>query len=162
MWNAIRQFIDRHDSFVVTSHINPDGDAIGSEMGLTHFLRQRGKSVVVMNSTETPEVLRFLDPDDEIRIYGEPGTKEQLDRVDAAIIVDVNNWEHVGHIGRALQSRSLPRICIDHHQESMDDFADHTVSDTTAAATGVLIYELIRACGGSLTLPIADALYAAI
>lgn len=162
MWNPIREFIDRHDSFVVTSHINPDGDAIGSELGLTHFLRELGKSVVIMNSTETPEVLRFLDPDDEIRIYGEPGTKDMLDTVDAAIIVDVNNWEHIGHIGRALQNRSLPRACIDHHQESIPGFADYTVSDTTAAATGILILELIRAAGGPLTLPIADALYAAI
>ena len=78
MWSGIRQFIDRHDSFVVTSHINPDGDAIGSEMGLTHFLRALGKQVVIMNSTETPEVLRFLDPEDEIRVWGEPGTRELL------------------------------------------------------------------------------------
>src|SRR5512145_1057871 len=134
MWTAIREFIDRYDSFVLTSHINPDGDAIGSEMGLTHFLRQSGKSVLVMNSTETPDVLRFLDPDDEIRIYGEPATRDLLDGVDAAIIVDVNNWEHLGHIGRALQARSLPRACIDHHQEPGTPFADHTVTDTTAAA----------------------------
>jgi phosphoesterase RecJ-like protein len=162
MWNAIREFIDRHDSFVVTSHINPDGDAIGSEMGLTHFLRQHGKSVLVMNSTDTPEVLRFLDPEDEIRIYGEPGTQKLLDGVDAAFIVDVNNWEHLGHIGRALQARSLPRACIDHHQESLTQFADYTVSDTGAAATGILILELIRACGGPVTRTIADALFAAV
>ncbi|HET6349177.1 MAG TPA: bifunctional oligoribonuclease/PAP phosphatase NrnA [Candidatus Krumholzibacteria bacterium] len=162
MWRAIRQFIDRHDSFVVTSHINPDGDAIGSELGLTYFLRQQGKSVLIMNSTETPEVLRFLDPEDEIRVYGEPGTQKLLDSADAAIIVDVNNWEHVGHIGRALQARSLPRICIDHHQVSQEDFADHMVSDTTAAATGVLILELIRDAGVPLTLPMAEAIFAAI
>ena len=162
MWSGIRQFIDRHDSFVVTSHINPDGDAIGSEMGLTHFLRARGKQVLVMNSTETPEVLGFLDPDDEIRVYGEPGSRELLDNVDAVFIVDVNNWEHIGHIGRALQQRALPRACIDHHQESTPDFADVTVGDTTAAATGVLILEMIRDAGERLTLPMADALFAAI
>jgi phosphoesterase RecJ-like protein len=162
MWTAIREFIDRYDSFVVTSHINPDGDAIGSEMGLTHFLRERGKQVLVMNSTDTPEVLRFLDPDDEIRIYGEPGTKDLLDTIDAAIIVDVNNWEHLGYIGRALQARRMPRACIDHHQESITRFADHTVSDTTAAATGILIYELIRSCESPITQAIADSLSAAI
>jgi phosphoesterase RecJ-like protein len=162
MWSRIREFIDRHDSFVVTSHINPDGDAIGSELGLTHFLRHLGKSVVVMNSTDTPEVLRFLDPDDEILVYGEPGTKKLLDGVDAAIIVDVNNWEHLGHIGHALQGRSIPRACIDHHQEATEGFAEYTVSDTSAAATGILILELIRASGAPLTLPIAECLFAAI
>ena len=162
MWSGIRQFIDRHDSFVVTSHINPDGDAIGSEMGLTHFLRALGKQVVIMNSTETPEVLRFLDPEDEIRVWGEPGTRELLDDVDAIFIVDVNNWEHIGYVGRALQARSLPRACIDHHQESTRDFADVTVSDTTAAATGVLILEMIRDSDVELTRSMADALFAAI
>jgi phosphoesterase RecJ-like protein len=162
MWSRIREFIERHDSFVVTSHINPDGDAIGSEIALAHFLRQLGKSVLVMNSTDTPEVLRFLDPDDEIRVYGEPETQHLLDAVDAAIIVDVNNWEHLGYIARALQTRALPRICIDHHQESVEGFADYTVSDTSAAATGLLILEFIRMCKAPVTRPIADALYAAI
>jgi phosphoesterase RecJ-like protein len=162
MWSAIRQFIDRHDAFVVTSHINPDGDAIGSEMGLARYLRQVGKKVVVMNSTETPDVLRFLDPEDEIRIYGEPGTQPLLDTIDACIIVDVNNWEQLGNIGRALQARSMPRACIDHHQGNTDGFANHTVSDTSAAATGLLIYEMILDSKGKVTKPIAEALYAAI
>jgi phosphoesterase RecJ-like protein len=81
---------------------------------------------------------------------------------DAVFIVDVNNWEHIGHIGRALQQRALPRACIDHHQESTSDFADVTVSDTSAAATGILILEMIRDAGEPLTLPMADALFAAI
>ena len=162
MWAPIRRFIERHESFVVTSHINPDGDAIGSEMGLARFLRQIGKRVVVMNSTETPDVLRFLDPDDDIRLYGEPGTQGLLDGVDAAIIVDVNNWEHLGYIGRGLQARSMPRACIDHHQDSTPGFADCTVADTGAAATGLLILELIRAMGGPLTTPVAETLYAAV
>jgi len=156
------RFIDRHDAFLVTSHINPDGDAIGSEMGLALFLRELGKKAVLMNSSETPEVLRFLDPGDEIKVYGEPGTREVLDGIDAAIIVDVNNWEHLGNIGRALQARSLPRACIDHHQDSTPGFADPTVSDTGAAATGLLILELIHAMHGGVTPPIAEQLYAAI
>ena len=162
MWKRIHQFIDRHDAFVVTSHINPDGDAIGSEMGLTHYLRQIGKTVVVMNSTDTPEVLRFLAAPDEIKIYGDAASKALLDTVDACIIVDVNNWEQLGNIGRGLQQRSLPRACIDHHQGNTDGFADHTVTDTSAAATGLMIYEMIRALDGNVTKAIAESLYAAI
>jgi phosphoesterase RecJ-like protein len=162
MWRSIRQFIDRHDSFVISSHINPDGDAIGSELGLARFLRQLGKRVVVMNSTDTPDVLRFLDGDDEIHVWGEPGARALLEGIDAAIIVDVNNWEHLGNIGRALQALSIPRACIDHHQGEVEGFAETTVSDTSAAAVGLLILELIRAMNGRLTVDIADALYAAI
>jgi phosphoesterase RecJ-like protein len=162
MWNSIRAFIDRHDSFVISSHINPDGDAIGSELGLARFLRQLGKRVVVMNSTDTPDVLRFLDPDEEICVYGEPGARQTLEGIDAAIIVDVNNWEHLGHIGRPLQAMSIPRACIDHHQGTVEGFAETTVADTSAAAVGLLILELIRDMKGDLTPDIAEALYAAI
>jgi bifunctional oligoribonuclease and PAP phosphatase NrnA len=162
MWEPIRQFIEHHDAFVISSHINPDGDAIGSEMGLARFLRQIGKKVLVMNSTETPEALRFLDPDDEIHVYGGNESRALLDTVDAGIILDVNNWEHLGAIGRSLQARMLPRACIDHHQGSVPGFADYTVSDTTASAVGVLIYELIREMNATVTPPIAEALYAAI
>ncbi len=162
MWNSIRQFIDRHDSFVITSHINPDGDAIGSELGLARFLRKIGKRAVVMNSTDTPDVLRFLDPSEEIRVYGDPGARALLDGIDAAIIVDVNNWEHLGNIGRALQALRIPRACIDHHQGEVPGFAETTVSDTSAAAVGLLILELIRAMNGTVTPDVAEALYAAI
>jgi phosphoesterase RecJ-like protein len=162
MWNPIRQFIERHDAFLVTSHINPDGDAIGSEIALALFLRQIGKRVVIINSTDMPDALRFLDPDNEIRVYSDRGSADLIDGVDAVIIVDVNNWEHLGHIGRVLQSKSLPRACIDHHQETEPGFADYTVSDTSAAAVGLLILELLRAMNGRLTRPIADAMYAAI
>jgi phosphoesterase RecJ-like protein len=162
MWESIRHFIDRHDSFVISSHINPDGDAIGSELGLARFLRQLHKRVVVMNSTDTPDVLRFLDPEDEIQVYGEPGAHALLEGVDAAIIVDVNNWEHLGNIGRAFQSLSIPRACIDHHQGDVPGFAETTVSDTSAAAVGLLILDLIRDMKGKLTVDIAEALFAAI
>lgn len=162
MWDPIRKFIEHHDAFVISSHINPDGDAIGSEMGLAMFLREIGKTAIVMNSTDTPEALRVLDPDGEIRVYSERGSRELIDGVDAAIIVDVNNWDHLGHIGRSLQARSLPRACIDHHQGTVPGFADYTVADTSAAAVGLLIYELIRTMGGTITKPIAEALYAAI
>ena len=162
MWKRVIEFIDRHESFLVTSHINPDGDALGSEMALAMFLRQNGKRVVVMNSSETPEALRVLDPENEIRIFGDRESRELVDGVDAAIILDVNNWEHLGNVGRALQAHACPRACIDHHQGASPEFANPTVSDTTAAATGVLVFELVRAMDGRLTLPIAEAIYAAI
>ena len=162
MWNPIRQFIERHDAFLITSHINPDGDAIGSEIALALFLRQIGKRALIVNSTDMPDALRFLDPENEIRVYSDRGSRELVEGVDAAIIVDVNNWEHLGHIGRVLQDRALPRACIDHHQDTEPGFADYTVSDTSAAAVGLLILELLRAMNGRLTRPIAEAMYAAI
>jgi phosphoesterase RecJ-like protein len=146
----------------VTSHINPDGDAIGSEIALALLLRQIGKRVVIVNSTDMPDSLRFLDPENEIHVYSDRESRDLVDGVDAAFIVDVNNWEHLGHIGRVLQARPIPRACIDHHQDTEPGFADCTVSDTSAAAVGILILEFLRALGGRLTRPIADAIFAAI
>ena len=54
MWNKVSQLISDHTSFVITTHVHPDGDAIGSEVALAHYLRGVGKEVVVVNSSRTP------------------------------------------------------------------------------------------------------------
>ena len=162
MWDKIAKFINDYDSFLITTHVNPDGDAIGSEMALKSFLEDLDKDVVVVNSNPTPHNLTFLDPEGEIKVFPYDVKKEVLEDVDAFFIVDVNNSEHLGNLARPLENSTQPRVCIDHHQGAEENFADVSVNDTSAAATGLLIYDLIRAMGGDITRAIADAVYAAL
>lgn len=162
MWDQVEKFINRHRTFLITTHINPEGDAIGSEMALKAYLESIGKRVYVANSSKTPKNCRFLDPNSDIIIYPESFRPEIVDETDAIIIVDVNSWNHVGDLSEILQASAKPRICIDHHQGNNDGFVDVFVTDTSAAAAGVLIYELIVHLGGEITRPIADALYASL
>jgi phosphoesterase RecJ-like protein len=162
MWDKIAKLINTYESFLITTHINPDGDAVGSEVALKAFLEDRDKNVVIVNSSATPQSLTFLDPDNEIKIFPYDVKKEVLDEVDAVFILDVNNREHLGSFGRLLESNSHPSVCIDHHEGAENDLADIIANDTTVAATGILIYDLIRSMKGNVTRAIADAVYAAI
>ncbi len=162
MWDAIVDFINRHQTFLLTTHINPEGDAIGSETALKIFLDGIGKRVYVVNSSETPKNCRFLDPGSDIMIYPDTFREAVMDEVDGIIIVDVNSWEHVGGLSKIIQVSAKPRICIDHHQGENNGFVDVFVCDTSAAAAGVLVYELIKYMDGEITKPIAEALYSSL
>jgi phosphoesterase RecJ-like protein len=162
MWDAVARFIDNYESFLITSHVNPDGDAIGSEVALKAYLEDRNKSVTIVNASATPDTLKFLDPDEEIKVFPDTAGAEILDEVDAVFLLDFSTWDQLGNLARPIQRSSLPRACIDHHVNPDEDIADVTASDTSAAATGILIYDMIQALGGEVTRAIADALYATV
>jgi nanoRNase/pAp phosphatase (c-di-AMP/oligoRNAs hydrolase) len=161
MWKKIIKIIESNDSFLITTHINPDGDAIGSEAALRAYLEELGKRALVVNSNPTPDNLKFLDPDGEIRVFTR-GEKDVFEGIDVVFVLDVNNWEHLGGFGKALRRDTRTRVCIDHHEDANVEFADVAVNDTSYAATGMMVYELIRAMDGELTREIAEAIYAAI
>lgn len=162
MWDGVQKLINTCNSFLITSHVNPDGDAIGSEMALKPFLEGIGKNVKVVNASPTPATLAFLDPAREI-VEFRPGAHDSLlEGVDAVFILDLNNWEQLGEIAEPLRQSTLPRVCIDHHEGADDDFAGVMVTDTSFSATGLMIYGLIAAMGGAMTPGVATALYAAI
>ena len=68
-WEGIRQFIARRNNFIITTHISPDGDAIGSEVAMSHYLKMAGKKVCILNSSPTPKFYRFLDPKNNIHVF---------------------------------------------------------------------------------------------
>lgn len=163
MWKDVAKSIREHTNFVLTTHVNPEGDAIGSEVALGAFLEDLGKKVTIVNSSPTPLNSAFLDPDGKIKVYPADYDQKTIENADAVIIVDVNNWAHVGVFADAIRnSPPRPRICIDHHQGGDEGFADIVVSDTSAAAAGVMVYELIRFMKGEITPCIADAIYTSI
>lgn len=163
-WREISKLIESYDSFAITTHINPDGDAIGSEMALKSFLENIDKSVVVVNSSVTPANLAFLDPMSEIKVFSRATDQQILDDIDAVFILDVNNWEQLGVFGKAVRKSHKPRICIDHHvpEGNEDEFADVMVRDTDYAATGMMVYELIRSMKGEVSRTMAEAVYATV
>ncbi|MEE9269670.1 MAG: bifunctional oligoribonuclease/PAP phosphatase NrnA [Candidatus Krumholzibacteria bacterium] len=162
MWDDVQKYIGEHEKFAVTTHIHPDGDAVGSEVALAAFLEGLGKRVVIVNSSPTAPNNAFLDPEHRILVYPEDGSARALDEADLVFILDVNNWAHLGTFGDAVRRSAIPRICIDHHEGEDESFADIVISDTTAAATGLLIYELILAMKGEITATIAEAVFATL
>jgi phosphoesterase RecJ-like protein len=162
VWNDVARAIGEYRRFVITTHVNPEGDAIGAEIALASFLEDIGKQVTIVNSSPTPQNSRFMDPSGSIHVYPRDYDARILEDTDCAVIVDVNNWDHLGTFASVLKASRKPRICIDHHVDGDKDIADIVVSDVSAAAAGLLIYELIQFMKGKITPRIADAAYAAI
>ena len=162
MWSKVAERLRQGQSFVITTHVHPEGDAIGSEVALGAFLEDLGKRVTIVNSSPTPQNSVFMDPTNSIKVYPDDYEAQILEEADFVVIVDVNNWTHLGVFADAVKASPKPRICIDHHQGGDDDFADIVIQDTSAAAAGLMIYELIRFMEGEVTPRIAEAVYASI
>ncbi len=138
----------------IVGHIRPDGDCIGSQLGLAHALEGAGKEVTVWNEDVVPDKLRFLDPDRRVR-------KPQAgQRFDVVVATDCASLERLGRVGEHIGQRSL-FINIDHHA-SNTKYADINWVSPREPSSGELIYDLCEWAGWKITQPMADLLFTAV
>jgi phosphoesterase RecJ-like protein len=161
-WTPLADLVEKHDRFLVTTHVRPDGDALGSEVGLAGLLRQRGKDVRVVYASLTPPRYDFLDPDRTLfeHLATQVVPADLADR-EVLVILDLSAWGQLGEMERVVRAFGGPRVVIDHHLGE-DDLGAVFLKDTGAEATGALIVAAIRALGGSFTREIASGLLTAI
>lgn len=145
----------------LTTHVNPDGDGLGSEAGLAHLLIARGMKVSITNPTATPQRFDFLLTDLPGVDRSDKAVKE-IRRADAIIVLDISESSRLGILQDAVRERGIPVGCIDHHVSGGELPPGPRYIDPAAAATGVLVWELARANEWELTRPAARALYVAI
>lgn len=160
-WHDIMAAIEQHQTFVITSHINPDCDALGSEIGLAEHLRMLDKTVRIINSDPIPADYRFLDaaPPQLIETFDAAHHAAYIAQADAIIVVDASGtWERTGAVGDLLRQSPAQKLCIDHHPDGADIF-NLAVIDTDVAAATELIYSLIETSQGQITPKMAQALY---
>lgn len=148
------------DSFILCSHIRPDCDALGSEMGMYGILKQFDKQVRIINGHPTPPALTFLDPSQIIEVIHEHVRPEDI-QAECMIILDTSAWAQLGAMGEVLRGFSGTKLCVDHHVGE-DDLGTEFFKDTSAEATGHLVTKLAKHMGAKITRPMATALYAAI
>src|SRR2546423_229033 len=115
-WTPLADLIEAYDRFLVTSHVRPDGDALGSEVGMSGLLRQKGKDVRVVNASLTPPRYDFLDPHGTL--FEHFGTQVQpgdlADR-QVLVILDLSSWGQLGDLADFVRGFAGPRVVIDHH-----------------------------------------------
>lgn len=141
-WQPWKSLIAPAQRIIVSSHIRPDADALGSEIALTCYLKHVGKSPTIMNASPTPAHLAFLDPYQWIQQLRPTTNMEEVLSADLHIIVDTSSWQQLGEFASVLRKSQAPRIVIDHHV-SADDLQAHEFKDPQRASTGELIYELM-------------------
>ncbi len=152
---------------VLTSHRNPDGDAIGSSLAMYHYLVQLGHTVRIIFPSEYPQVFNFMPAHNEIIIFDlEPERgRELLERSDLLFILDYNALDRVDKLGEAINGLKHPIkiLMIDHHLFP-EPFADYILSDTTASSTSELVYDFIRELGDGdkINKAVADCIYTGV
>lgn len=147
---------------LVTSHVQPDGDALGSEIGLALGLRKLGRPVRVVNDHPPPAKYRFLDPAGLVQTPPDPAAPGPWEGIDLAILLDASDPARAGRLEGRLLAPGLARLCLDHHPGPPDPrFAGHWVAER-APATGCLVLRLLDALGVAPDRPIAEALFTAI
>ncbi len=151
----IADVIRSKERFVVMSHVRPDGDAFGCQIAMGLCLKQLGKQVRVWNQDGMLDKYRFLPSSDLVETP--PQTPEEFD---VAIALDTAAHDRLGTCLHAVKHAGT-WINIDHHV-SNNRYGDLAYIDTTAPATGQILYELIRSQDLPLTYEMADNLFVAI
>ncbi|MFN3133992.1 MAG: DHH family phosphoesterase [Candidatus Kryptonium sp.] len=143
--DRVKQIIERSQNFVITTHVNPDGDGLGCEVALLYFLERLGKAAVVINVSETPGNYKFLDPENRFLIFDEQNF-EQIEKIlnaDVIFICDMNQSNRLKTMEKYVLRSKAIKIIIDHHLETQD-FADYYLIDVDAPASGEIVYKLIK------------------
>lgn len=159
-WRPLTTLVSDAQSFVLTSHMRPDCDAIGSEIGLALALRSRGKTVRIINGDPVPPHIAFIDPNRDVEVLGRDVSEPHL-ACDVLVVLDTSAWGQLGPMADVVRRSTAQKIVIDHHV-SQDDFGAIMLKDPTAESTGRLVLEAINALGIALTPAIARPLFAAI
>ncbi len=141
-FDTLKNIIEQNNSFLLSTHVNPDADAIGSEIAFYFILKKLGKEVYIINHSSTPYNLEFLDRDKVIQKYDEDKHKDLFDNVDVLAALDFNRSDRLVSMQDAFLSSGKIKICIDHHQDA-EDFVDHKFIFDDYAATGHILYDFI-------------------
>ncbi len=156
---AISELLDSPKKISIVMHQRPDGDAIGSALGLAHYLKQLGHEIRVVTPTDYPDNLKWLPGTEEVIIGPEGPATKMIQSADVLMCLDFNDLRRIEPLDDA--ARQVPaRIMIDHHRDPKDDFT-HTFWDDEASSTAEMIYRLMDQRGelSLLNQEIATCLY---
>lgn len=160
-WTAFVEIVQQYHRFLLTSHIRPDCDALGSELALARILQGLGKEVTIVNGQATPPNFRFIDPAQCIRVIGEDVQPADLDSAEVLVVLDTNAWAQLGPMAPVVRSSTAKKLVLDHHV-SQDDLGAIVFKDSGAEATGRLVAEAAEQLGVELTPEIATPLFLAV
>jgi phosphoesterase RecJ-like protein len=147
-------------SVVLSTHINADGDGCGSEAALSLILTKLGMTVKIVNPTPWPDTYEFL-LDGDVKDATKQGSAA-IRGADLLIVLDISDVKRLGGLAESVRKLKAPKLCIDHHIPSDEPPSEQILADTTACATGELIYDLAVTLNVEITPQIARALYVAI
>ena len=148
-------------SVILTTHVNADGDGTGCQVAMATWLRAQGKEAWIINPTPFPESYGFLLPDPAWSV--DPGSgraKEVFGKADLAMVLDTGEVSRIGRVMPLIQG--LPIVVVDHHPIGPDPIPGISYRDSTASATGELLFDFLFEAGKGWPPGVALGLYVAI
>ena len=141
----LKSILNNQPSVFIVTHKSPDGDAIGSSLGLAGVLKKKGCDVTVVAPSEYPKFLRWIKGNEDVLVWGEDDEKirESAEKANVLFCLDFNVLHRIDEVGELVEKAKGKKVMIDHHQQP-DDFADFTISDTSASSTAEMVYEFIE------------------
>ena len=160
-WSRFVEIVGSHQRFLLTTHVRPDGDALGSELAMAAILEALGKDVRVCNAFAVPPHLRFLDPRQKLQQLDVDVPAEQLDDREVLMVLDTTAWAQLGAMAEVIKKTKALKVVLDHHV-SGDDLGAELFKDAEAEATGRLVVEAADQLGVRLTPEIARPAFVAL
>ena len=160
-WASLLEVLRGCGRVVLTSHVRPDCDALGSELGMLGILEAIGKDVRIVNAQSTPAGLKWIDPANRIESLQDGVKKDDLADRDLFLVLDTSAWAQLGAMGDVAKTMREKVLVVDHHV-SEDDLSDRWFKDTSAEATARIVYEIGLRLRVPLTERIATPLYAGL
>ena len=160
-WSPLVTLIHRHRTFLLMTHVRPDGDGMGAQLALADALRALGKSVRVVIASPLPARYRFLDPDGTAIEEFTVETAEHFRGSECVLVLDTGTWNQLGDFGPFLKTLDVPKAVIDHHR-TQEDLGGVAFVDATAESTGRLVYEIVQSLGVPFSVAAANHLFLAL
>ncbi|MDP4223118.1 MAG: bifunctional oligoribonuclease/PAP phosphatase NrnA [Bacteroidota bacterium] len=161
----LRKLLESSSNILLISHINPDGDAVGAQLALYHYLNSKGKKVNMISPNNLQEFLKWMDGAGEINVFIRNRKKciRLIGESDLIVMIDFNQPSRLGEAEKYVTEAHAKKVIIDHHLDPLT-IADLVVTDPSKCATAELIYELITGMnnGVFLSKPFAEAIYVGI
>ena len=159
IYPAIIRTIKASKNILITTHINPDGDAVGALLGLYIALSRAGFKVLPVIDDDFPQLYKFLKGWENIKKPNDPEVLAEKDKIDLFIALDCGDVERLGASAMYMEGKTV--INIDHHI-SNTVFGTLNMIDSNAAAAGEMVYQVIKILGLPLDKDVAEAIYTAI
>lgn len=161
----LKELFSRPQKILITTHYNPDGDAIGASLALYHFLVKMGHEAAVLVPNELPTFLQWMPGSDQIVIFSKDELlgRKIISEAESIFCLDFNSLSRVKFFAEELAEATGIKILIDHHLQPSDEF-DLTFSEIGVSSTSELLYQLIHHCGfgNYIDIQAAECIFAGI
>ena len=161
-WKTLNQSITSSKRIVLSTHMNPDGDGLGSASAMHHYISSLGIDCKIIQISKFPDQYDFLNLNNIIETYDKPAHDLWLEGADLAIIFDIGAYNRLGPLGDKIFANKIKAINIDHHPDLKDERFYESFINIEAAATGEMVYDFLEQNNINMNSEIATGIYTAV